>query len=123
MPRPDCHLVLPMSENSLEKKYLRTCGAVLSAAQTAKILSHTNTASLAKARARRSLSFQMFLLPKRRRWFANTVDVAAFMSSQRHRPSPSRFSVCLRARCDGELAYAGCALRGPGPASLVTGLA
>lgn len=70
-----------MSEDSLETKYLRTFGAVLSAAQTARVLGYKNTASLAKARARGSLPFQMFLLPRRRGWFADTVDVAAFVGS------------------------------------------
>lgn len=70
-----------MSEDSLETKYLRTFGAVLSAAQTARILGYKSTASLAKARARGALPFQMFLLPKRRGWFADTVDVAAFVDS------------------------------------------
>ena len=70
-----------MSEDSLETKYLRTFGAVLSAAQTAKLLGYRSTASLAKARERGYLPFQMFQLPKRRGWFADTVDVAAFVES------------------------------------------
>ncbi|MCF3494693.1 hypothetical protein GUV62_20990 [Stenotrophomonas maltophilia] len=70
-----------MSEDSLETKYLRTFGAVLSASQTAKILGYSSTATLAKARARGSLPFKMFMLPKRRGWFADTTDVAAFVNS------------------------------------------
>lgn len=70
-----------MSEESLEIKYLRSFGAVLSAGQTARILGYKSTAALAKARARGSLPFKMFLLPKRRGWFADTTDVAAFVSS------------------------------------------
>lgn len=70
-----------MSGESLETKYLRTYGGLLNAAQTAKILGYKSTGALARARSRGTLPFKMFLLPKRRGWFADTTDVAAFVSS------------------------------------------
>ena len=74
-----------MSEDSLETKYLRTFGAVLSAAQTARILGYKSTASLAKARARGSLPFQMFLLP-------TLSMLPPSWILRRHRPAASRIS-------------------------------
>jgi len=75
-----------MSDESLETKYLRTYGGLLSTAQTAKILGYKSTGALARARSRGTLPFKMFLLPKRRGWFADTIDVAAFVNSIKTTP-------------------------------------
>ncbi|WP_256647080.1 hypothetical protein [Thermomonas paludicola] len=69
-------------QDALETQYLRAFGAVLSAAQTAQVLGYRSTAALAKARSRGQLPIKMFALPHRRGLFANTVDIAAWMTSQ-----------------------------------------
>lgn len=70
---------------ALETKYLRAFGAVLSASQTAQVLGYRSTAALAKARSRGQLPIQMFSLPHRRGLFADTTEIAAWITSRQLR--------------------------------------
>lgn len=59
---------------------MREYGMVLSPARTARLLGYKSTGSLARARLRGRLPVRMFTIPGRRGWFANTTEVAAWLT-------------------------------------------
>jgi hypothetical protein len=67
----------------LEALLIREFGVVVTSAQTAHLLGFTNLNALAKARERGALPIQMFRIPHRKGWFAETTAIAAWL---RHAP-------------------------------------
>lgn len=69
-----------MSEPApLETLLIREFGVVLSSARTAQLLGYKNLDALAKARERGALPIQMFRIPHRKGWFAETTAIAAWL--------------------------------------------